>query len=117
MYVFENDSSKSTLLLNISLRKSRNKIKSFLSSFSSQNPNLTKNPKRNTLRHSLESKTTLLFEVHEKPPILYEQVSISRQLEFYSWENIYRSGITRRRGCLFYKKKTSNYSKKEYLKE
>jgi len=84
-------------------------MKSYLSFFSSQNLNLInqriKNPKRNTLRHSLESQITLLFEVHEMSPILYEQVSRSRQLEFYSWENIYRSGITCRRGCLFLQNK------------
>ena len=114
MYLFENDSSRSTLLLNIS-KKSRIKIKSYLSSFSSQHPNLIKNPKRHTLRHSLESQITLVFEVHERSPILYEQVSTSRsrQLEFYSWENIYRSGITCRRGCLFLK--NNYYSKKRIL--
>jgi len=87
------------------LKKSTTKIKSYLSSFSSQNPNLTKNPKRNTHRHSLESQITLHFEVYERSPILYEQVSRSRQLEFYSWENIYRSGISCRRRCLFLKNK------------
>jgi len=79
MYVFESGSSRNTLLLNVSKKKSWTKIKSYLYSFSSQNQNLTKNPKRNTHRHSLESQITLHFEVHERSPILYEQVSRSRQ--------------------------------------
>jgi len=107
-------SSRSKLVLNIP-QKSRSEIKGCLSAFSSQNCTLTKNLKRNTLCHSLESQITLLLLVLEKSPISYQQVFTSCQLEFCSLVNINRKKYLQKYLLLFFFLK--KYGKKQYLKE
>ena len=51
-------------------------------------------PNRNILRYSPVSPFTLLYVVHALPPILYQEVFTSYQLEFPSSQNINRSDIT-----------------------
>ena len=63
-------------------------------SFSFQISTLVIIPKSNTLRHSPVSQITLFYVVHELPPILYQEIFTSYQLEFHSSQNINRSDIT-----------------------
>ena len=105
MYVFENDRLIGAHYFSI-YKKGGDKIKSCFLTFSYQTATFTRNPKRNTLCLMAVSQITLHYDVHEKSPILHQQVFTSHQWEFYSSDNIYRSNITCTTASLFWKEET-----------